>query len=197
MNEQGKIIQVAWMVGQAFDRCGVDYLVGGSVASSLQGHPRFTRDIDFVAHLSAAKVDALIAALGPDFMVDDVALKDAMRSKGSWNIFYAPTMLRIDIFAIGPTEYDVESFFRRVKLDVGSGRSIWVAAPEDTVLRKLMWFKEGGEQSALQFRDVVDVLRVKAASLNATYLDRWASKLGIGSLLQRARDAADFKLTSP
>lgn len=187
------ISEVAWRVGQAFDACDIEYLVGGSVASSLHGHQRSTQDIDIVANLPPSKVDTFTAALGADFDVDVLALKEAMQVKRSWNIFFAPTMLRIDIFHVGPTEYDVESLLRRVKHEVVEGRSIYISSAEDTVLRKLMWFKAGGEENSQQWRDVVDVLRVQGTHLSAIYLDRWASKLGIGSLLQRARDAADFK----
>lgn len=41
-------------VGARFDRLGVRWCIGGSVASSLYGIPRATLDVDLVADLRAA-----------------------------------------------------------------------------------------------------------------------------------------------
>ena len=38
--------QVALSVADALERCGVSYVVGGSLASSVSGEPRSTLDID-------------------------------------------------------------------------------------------------------------------------------------------------------
>ena len=40
--------QVALAVARALDECGLRYVVGGSVASSLSGEPRSTLDVDLV-----------------------------------------------------------------------------------------------------------------------------------------------------
>jgi hypothetical protein len=59
--------------------------------------------------------------------------------------------------------------------------------PEDTVLRKLLWYREGGEVSEKQWRDIVEVLRVSGPSMDVAYLDVWGERLGIVELLGRAR----------
>lgn len=43
-----------------------------------------------------------------------------------------------------------------------------------------------GEVSTKQWRDVVEVLRVSAAEMDAAYLHLWAEKLKIQDLLSRA-----------
>jgi hypothetical protein len=40
------VLDVALLVAEAIDSTGGEYFVGGSVASSLQGEPRATNDID-------------------------------------------------------------------------------------------------------------------------------------------------------
>ncbi len=60
-------------------------------------------------------------------------------------------------------------------------------SPEDTVLRKLLWYRDGGEVSEKQWRVVVEVLRVSGPEIEAGYLDAWAAKLRIAHLLLRAR----------
>ena len=59
-------------------------------------------------------------------------------------------------------------------------------SPEDTVLRKLLWYRAGGEESAKQWRDVVAVLRISGPVLDLPYMERWAVELGIDDLLRRA-----------
>jgi hypothetical protein len=52
-------------VVQALTDAGVEYMVTGSVVSSLQGEPRATHDIDILIALSAATAAKLIAAFPP------------------------------------------------------------------------------------------------------------------------------------
>jgi hypothetical protein len=42
-------ISVTQRIAQEFERCGIRYSVGGSLASSLHGIPRATNDVDMVA----------------------------------------------------------------------------------------------------------------------------------------------------
>lgn len=62
------------------------------------------------------------------------------------------------------------------------------ADPDEAVnlLAKLHWFREGGEVSEVQWRDILGILRGRRASLDREYLARGAQKLGITALLERA-----------
>ena len=62
-----------------------------------------------------------------------------------------------------------------------------VKSPEDTVLRKLLWYREGGGVSDRQWRDVVEVLRVSGGQMDPTYLTQWAARLKLTDLLDRAK----------
>ena len=86
--------------------------------------------------------------------------------------------------------YDRSEFARRRRVEVRPGQSLFVKSPEDTVLRKLLWFLAGGGVSDRQWRDLVQVLRHSRAVIDGAYLDEWAAALGIGGLLARARDEA-------
>jgi hypothetical protein len=106
------------------------------------------------------------------------------------DIFYLPMVTKIDIFGLGSAPYDEVEFARRRRVRVRqSGEELWIKSPEDTVLRKLLWYREGGEVSEKQWRDVVEVLRIGAHQLDDAYLDAWASRLGVAVLLTRARRA--------
>jgi hypothetical protein len=62
-----------------------------------------------------------------------------------------------------------------------------VKAPEDTILRKMLWFREGGEVSERQWRDILGVLRAQQGSLDLRYLHDWAVRLALTDLLERAK----------
>ena len=102
-------LEIALLVAAAIERADGSYFVGGSVASSLQGDPRATNDIDFVVELT--RVRAFAEALGPDFEVDQAMVHDALTTSGSANIFYLPWVTKMhgltkhglgrDRFAVG------------------------------------------------------------------------------------------------
>ena len=181
---------VALMVARALEAVGIAYFLGGSLASSVQGEPRATNDIDFVVDMTVGQVDPLVAALGPEFDVETEALTDAIRRRRSWNIYYLPAATKIDLFIRQSSAFDESEFTRRRPLEVRPGEFITLKSPEDTVLRKLLWFRSGGEVSTTQWRDVVEVLRVSGDRMDHAYLDTWAASLALTGLLSRARDEA-------
>ncbi len=184
------VLDVALLVAGALERTGVGYFLGGSLASSLQGEPRSTNDVDLVVDLGEEDVAPLVAALGPDFDVDEPALREAARSRTSWNVIYVPLVTKIDLFLLRDAPFDASEFARRRPVEVREGRTLFVKSAEDTVLRKLLWFRSGGGVSDRQWRDVVEVLRQSRAALDGAYLDLWAGRLGLVELLARARAEA-------
>ncbi len=183
------VIDLSLKIASAIETNGGTYFVGGSLASSLQGEPRATNDIDFVIELPLGKVEDLKRALGPDFELDSEMLRDALMHARTANAFYLPTVTKIDFFGRGYDGFDDIEFSRRRRVAVKStGETLQVKSPEDTVLRKLLWFRDGGGVSDKQWRDVISVLRVSGGSLDFDYLARWAANLKIVDLLDRARN---------
>lgn len=58
------------------------------------------------------------------------------------------------------------------------------------MLRKLDWYRRGGEVSERQWEDAVGVLATLGDRLDGAYLDQWAASPGGSDLLKRARTAA-------
>ena len=184
-------LDVALLVAAALESVGAEYFVDGSVASSLQGEPRATNDIDFVVSLLPRRVGALVGALGSDFEVDQEMLRDALGQGSSANFFYLPFVTKIDVCGLGAEPFDEAEFARRKRIRVKrTGEELFLKSPEDTVLRKLLWYRDGGSVSEKQWRDLVEVLRISGGQMAPGYLDGWATRLGISSLLARARDEA-------
>jgi hypothetical protein len=187
-DESVDVIDVALLVASAIEAVGGHYFVGGSVASSLQGEPRATNDIDFVIALPIGKTAALRDALGADFEVDVDTLREALLRASCANAFYLPFVTKVDFFGRGYEPFDESEFTRRRPVLMPDGRTLVVKAPEDTVLRKLLWYRQGGEVSDRQWRDIRSVLRVSGAIMDGPYLDTWATRLGVADLLARAMD---------
>ena len=70
-------VAVALSVGQILETCGLRYLVGGSLASSLSGEPRSTLDVDIVVAMTTSDVGRVVEALRGEFEVDDLAVARA------------------------------------------------------------------------------------------------------------------------
>ena len=54
------------------------------------------------------------------------------------------------------------------------------------MLAKLLWYREGGEVSERQWRDVLGILAVSGEGLDRVYVRRWAGELGVSDLLEQA-----------
>jgi predicted nucleotidyltransferase len=74
-------------VVDVLDAAGVPYMATGSIVSSLQGEPRSTHDIDLVVAITPAGAQALLKAFPPpDYYLDDLAVREAMRRRDMFNL---------------------------------------------------------------------------------------------------------------
>jgi hypothetical protein len=171
----------------ALETLGVAYSVVGSVASSAYGVARSTVDADVVAEIPEARVEAFVASLAATYYVDLDAARDAVRRHSMFNVIHLETMVKVDVYALTQRDIDRASFARRQLRALEDGREYFVDTPEDTILHKLEWYRDGGEVSERQWADIVGVIAVQGDALDTEYLDRWARELGVSDLLARAK----------
>ena len=181
-------IQVALQVAAALERCGVRYLIGGSLASSVAGEPRSTMDVDLVVALTQADVAPFLANLGDGFYADEETLRRAVQARSSAHLIHRATSTKVDLFVLGGTPLDDQQMERRVRLQVASApdRFLYVYAAEDILLQKLRWYRLGNEVSDRQWRDILGIVGVQGHRLDLPYLRRGAHTLGVTDLLDRA-----------
>ena len=180
-------LRVCLEIARLFERLGVRYVVGGSLASSLHGVPRSTDDADLGAELREDHVGPLVQALEGRFYVDEERVRHAVRRRGSFNVIELPTMFKVDVFVLGEGPLHQEQLARRLRVTLPEGgEELEVASAEDTILQKLRWYRLGGEVSDRQWGDLLGVLKVQGQGLDRAYLQRGAELLGVEDLLDRA-----------
>jgi hypothetical protein len=79
---------------------------------------------------------------------------------------------------------------RRQEVTLGPGQTLHVHPPEDILLQKLRWYREGGEVSDRQWRDILGIVRVQGRRLDRDYLTLNAPILRVADLLTRALSEA-------
>ena len=180
-------IQALLRVSRVLEEMQVPYLVVGSVASSMHGFSRATADADVVADLRPEHVAPFYAILKDEFYVDDQAMRRALSLRRMFNLIHMDSMFKVDIYAPKDDEFSRQQFkrARREALLPGEAGSVYIAAPEDTILAKLQWHRRGGEVSERQLTDVLGVLKVQRGRLDVEYLREWARRLEVSDLLER------------
>ncbi len=181
-------VAVTLLVIDALEQLGAAYAIGGSLASTVHGVVRATLDIDLVADLRREQAAPLVQALGPAFYADEAAIREAVERRSSFNVIHLETMFKVDVFIPGGRAFDRQQLARRTMHVVATDpeRTAYVTSAEDVILAKLDWYRQGGETSERQWRDVLGVLRTQAGQLDVTYLRQWAEALKVGDLLARA-----------
>lgn len=181
----------------AFEALGIVYYIGGSVGSSAYGIPRTTVDVDLVAILKAAQISPLYKLLQEAYYIDPGMVEQAIQRQSSFNIIHLPTMIKVDVFVVKSRPFDQAAFrrIRRERLeDSMGGREYSLASPEDIILNKLEWYRQGGEVSERQWTDVLGVLKVQSKSLDRAYLLGWAVQIGVADLLRRSFEDAGLEI---
>lgn len=172
------------------ERLGIEYMLTGSVASSLQGEPRSTHGIDIVAVIRQEDGGGLVSSFpAPSYYLDESAMRDAVSQKSMFNLIHVDEGDKVDFWALTDEPFDRSRFSRRYVESI-SGMNLRVSSPEDTILAKLRWADLSGGSEKL-FTDALRVYEVQYGSLDLEYLETWATHLNVQHLWERLRNEAE------
>jgi hypothetical protein len=79
-------LAIAADMAARFERHGVRYVLGGSMASAVFGEPRSTLDIDFAADLSALTIEPWLADVRTEFGLDEAWARTEVARRGSFQM---------------------------------------------------------------------------------------------------------------
>ena len=94
------IIEIAYKVIKAFEKIGIVYHIGGSLASSAFGIPRATLDADIVADIKSEQVSEIEALLKGEFYISTEMIQNAIRYQSSFNLIHLETLFKVDVFIL-------------------------------------------------------------------------------------------------
>jgi len=175
---------------QVLEDAGVEYMVSGSLVSSLQGEPRSTHDIDVVVAVQRSMANALVRAFPlPDYYLTEESILEAIEHQGMFNLIDVTSGDKVDFWILTDEPFDC-SRFKRKYAEEAMGIRIMVSSPEDTILMKLKWAKLSGG-SEKQYTDALRVYEVQFEKLDTAYLAHWSKRLSVDSLLRRIQGEAE------
>lgn len=153
------------------DKLNIPYIVTGGFAIAVLAKPRFTADIDIVIELLPQKISLLskeLLSIDKDVYISKEAIKEALEHGGEFNFIHPQTGLKVDFWV---KRYPFEKFERAIVVRI-EGQDVKFISPEDLILSKLIWYKEG--QGAKQLEDIRAILEISKPDLN--YIKKWAVK---------------------
>jgi hypothetical protein len=183
MNDE---ITVLCDVVDRLDNAGIPYMLTGSYAMAFYTLPRMTRDIDIIIEISSPEAEKLNTAFSDTYYFDLQTLHQSLATHGMFNIIHQSLMIKVDLIVKKPDEYRRMEFSRRRHIPY-EGLLVWVVAPEDLILSKLLWIVDSG--SEMQMRDVRHLLHA-SLDLDTDYLYDWAARLSVAHLLKQAESHA-------
>jgi Nucleotidyl transferase of unknown function (DUF2204) len=174
-------------VSERLESAGIAFMLTGSVAMNYYAQPRMTRDIDLVAALGEADVEAFVQLFEADYYLDRQAVSRAVAHCTSFNLIHNESVIKVDFIVLKTDAYRQEEFARRQPVTLGDFQT-WIVSREDLILSKLYWARSS--HSELQLRDVRNLL---AAGCDVEYLRHQAKRLGMDELLAEVEtlDASD------
>lgn len=159
------------------ERLQIPYMVVGSFASGVYGEPRFTNDIDIVIDPSPQQLDQLCVAFpSDDYYVSAEAARDALRQRGQFNVIHPGSANKIDFMIARADAWGLEQVARRARVRLLPDREGYAARPEDLVISKLLYYREGGSEKHM--RDITGMLVTSPEKIDREYIGRWATELG-------------------
>lgn len=173
---------LALVIGH-LDQAAIPYMLTGSIAAGYYAEPRMTRDADIVVELSRDDAPRLAAMFEPEFAADADTIARAIDRRQMFNLIHTTAIVKIDFIVRKDDPFRLEEFRRRHRVSL-AGIDTWIVSPEDLILSKLHWAKDG--HSELQLRDVRHLLSA-VPGLDAAYLRKWAGHLGVTRLLEEVQ----------
>jgi hypothetical protein len=170
----------------ALESAGIDYLIGGAVATWAWGEPRATLDLDVVVKIPIEAVNRLSSELEKrDMLVPaDIILDNILETRADIpiNAIHMHSGYKADLYPLREgDELRTSAFERRKKIDLGEPLGeVYLHSPEDLIIYKL-WYYSLSQQTK-HLRDITSIVIALGDRLDYKIVEYWTDKLGLTSL---------------
>ena len=187
-----ELFELLQKIVEVLEHLQIPYLVTGSVAAMAYGEPRLTNDIDIVAAIEERNIADLLEAFPSDeFYINEDTAREAILHHGQFNIIHPASGLKVDIIIKQDTPFDRSRFTRVRRIYPAESYQANFAAPEDVIIKKMEYYKEGGSEKHL--RDITGILKISGEMVDWDYITEWAKRLD----LTEVWDAIKRRLREP
>ena len=171
------------LVIDALDSAGIDYLIGGAVATWAWGEPRATLDLDLVVNIPLDVVQQLSIELSKrDMLVpEEVILENLLEDRVDLpiNAIHMHSGYKADLYPLREGDaLRASALGRRQKIDLGEPLGmVYLHSPEDLIVYKLWYFSIS--QQTKHVRDITSIVMTLKDDLDYDYIEKWADAKGV------------------
>lgn len=169
------LLDVLIDVVKRFDEAGIEYFLVGSLTTMYYGRPRFTQDVDLVVRIKARQISQLedLFPVEEYYCPPKEILHDEVVRRGSFNLINQSSGVKVNLVIDKETDFYRSEFSRKKKIEIAPGSEVFIASPEDLILKKLDFYREGqSEKLLLDIRDILVDVKIDEA-----YLKDWVARL--------------------
>jgi hypothetical protein len=188
------------LVIDALEAAGVDYMIGGAVASWAWGEPRATQDLDLVVDIPSERVTQLSEELiKRDMQVPpDIILNTVLEERADLpiNAIHGHSGYKADIYPYREgDELRRSALSRRKLVDLGPELGeVYLHSPEDLIIYKLWYYSLSRQTKHL--RDIISILMTLGDELDFSYIEHWAEQKGVNAYWKEMLERLDEHLGS-
>lgn len=170
-------LQVFSDVIRKLDEHQIPYMIVGSIAAMIYGEPRLTHDMDLVIDILPQDAGKFVTLFPEEefYCPPTEVVTSKIVHRGQFNLTHPESGLKIDFVIRKETEHAACEFSRRRREPFWEGLDATIASPEDIVIKKLDFHRQGGSEKHIT--DIRGIL--SQTELDDAYLQSWISKLGL------------------
>lgn len=171
------------LVVHLLEQADLTYMIVGSYASGYWGEPRSTYDVDIVVAFAITDLPKLEKLFPPDqFYLSSRAAIDAIIAGSQFNVIHPDSGNKVDFMIENRTGWAGEQLARRKRVVFAPEFQAWVGAPEDVIISKMLYYREGASDKHL--RDIAGMLKISGDQIDRAYVAKWAAELGVADIWQ-------------
>jgi hypothetical protein len=112
-------ISLARVIATLLASLNIPYYIGGSLASSLWGEPRYSEDLDLIIAVAPDQSQKLIQIFDRQFYVSADAVEDALGGRcPSFNVISVDSSEKVDLFISRADGFSASKMARRIRYPI-------------------------------------------------------------------------------